>query len=525
MRSRRAIADSPRKPVPSAGFRCLLAVLVLAGIAVLFSFPLDAFRVGRHRLAAETHFREQRFGLAKRRLDLALAIRPRDERLHRARGEASYEIARRMPDAESARRPLTEARNAFQKASALCPLDASAAYGLARAEAWLAFLIPRTRGNPIPAPDPVARFRRALSLRPHGVTYRYAFIRYLQAAGRSDLLADEVRRLAFAYPPAVRSLARERFWNPALRETGLAGVRDALAAGVAPRESHAVLSALYEEKEDWVAALDHRRAAMDIQEFRNSEGDYLALGHLCLRNGEIGGARDAFDRAFREASNRGPTLRRVFFAYRQAGKLDAFAEYAESLNRFFTFSNEPGLLRGRALAESGRRVEARNWLERLGRETNEPEAFGQLARMAMEDKDWDAMELAAQQASALTPGKTRYRVLLSVSLWRQGKLDRAESELTEAIRTQAVPSHDLLHRRALIRWQKEAFAAALEDWCAAIRLRPDREVYRQYADRARERLESRRKAAISGPVSERSMDGRRTLAHRGNTMQELHEKK
>lgn len=470
-----------------AGFRLFLGGLVLVGMVAAFRTPAAVFRADRARAFAEADFRAGRFGLAAARLETALDLRPRDERLRLALGEARLEAAGRIADPVAAREALIRARQAFRTALEFCPPCAEAAYGLARTEARFVLSASEdTEPTPSldPLPDPVARFREALALRPNGIAYRYAFIRYLHGAGETDLLAAEVRLLASIHPPAVRPLAREPFWGPEPRIAALAGVREALAAGRLPRESHGILSAFHAEGEEWGPALTHHRAAMAIQSFRNGEGDFLNLGLLLLRNRETDAARIAFDRAFRTGANRDRTLDRVYRAHRQAGRLADFVEYARSLDRFFVYSDGPELMRARALAETGSRIEAMAALERLGRERRCAEAYARLAAMAQEDGDWDAMELAAHRATALAPTHVPHRSLLADALQRQDKLDRAEGEWTLAIRHQDPPSDALFHRRALLRWRRGAYAEALEDWRSAIQLRPDHPGYRRHAQRA-----------------------------------------
>jgi tetratricopeptide (TPR) repeat protein len=475
--------------------RLLLCGLLLTAVAAIGARTWQNFRIGRERLTAQADFRAERYHRAAQRLSSILARRPRDERIHAALGEARLALAAQENDLDAAQALLRSARGDFLAAASLCPPCVEAAYGLAKSEARLAFL--HDGEPPDPPLDPIARFRRLLELRPHGITYRYLFIEYLHVAGRTDLLREQIRRLAYAYPPEVRSLEREPFWNAALEEAAQAGVREALADDILPRESHQLLSQFHARDGDWERSLDHHQAAMAIQSFRNGERDFLRLGELQLRTGKGKVARTAFDRALSISPDREATLRRVYAAHQNTDRLLDFADYARSLNRFFVYSQAPALIRAKALAEAGRKAEARNLLTRLGEEERSAEAYVRLAEMARADQNWDAMELAAHRATVLEPRHVPYRLLLAESLQRQGKLDRVESELSLAIQYQEPPSDQLFHRRALLRWRRKDFAAALADWRAAVRIRPDHAGYQRHLERAAEQLERQAETTAS----------------------------
>ncbi|MFP4307049.1 MAG: hypothetical protein ACLFRG_09025 [Desulfococcaceae bacterium] len=467
----------------------------MAGMVAAGTRPRENFRIGRERLAARADFRAGRYRKAEARLKSVLERRPRDEQIHVALGEARLALAAEESHLDAAQELLKTARSDFRAAAVLCPPCVEAAHGLAQAEARLAFL---HRGEPPDPPlDPVARFRRLLELRPHGIAYRSLFIEYLHVAGRTDLLPEQVRRLAYAYPPAVRSMAREPFWNPTMEAAARAGVRQALADDVLPRESHELMSLLHGNEGDWKRALEHYRAAMAIQSFRNGERDFLRLGELQLRNDKREAARASFDRALSISPDREAALRRVYAVHQNTDRLLDFAGYAPSLTRFFVYSQAPALIRAKALAEAGRKAEARDLLTRLGDEQRSAEAYARLAEMARTDQDWDAMELAAHRATVLEPRHVPYRLLLAESLQRQGKLDRVESELSLAIQYQKPPSDQLFHRRAMLRWRRKDFAAALKDWRVAVRIRPDHGGYRRRLERATEQLRGQAETTAS----------------------------
>jgi len=71
------------------------------------------------------------------------------------------------------------------------------------------------------------------------------------------------------------------------------------------------------------------------------------------------------------------------------------------------------------------------------------------------------------------PKNTQYHLIFSGVLNRLGKFDRAEEEAGFAMQYQKNPSPGFFSHRAGIRWAKQDYQGAIEDWKAAIGLKPD----------------------------------------------------
>jgi tetratricopeptide (TPR) repeat protein len=72
----------------------------------------------------------------------------------------------------------------------------------------------------------------------------------------------------------------------------------------------------------------------------------------------------------------------------------------------------------------------------------------------------------------LDPKNSHYHLLFSQVLNRMKKLDRAEKEAGLAIKHATRPSASLFNHRASIRWKKEDYARAAEDWKSALPMQP-----------------------------------------------------
>lgn len=134
--------------------------------------------------------------------------------------------------------------------------------------------------------------------------------------------------------------------------------------------------------------------------------------------------------------------------------------------------------------------EAREILMKLNHQEPMPEAYYWLARIAELEKNWDAVELAIQKATVLDPRNSNYHLKFSQVLKRLRKLERAEKEAALAIKYQVRPSPWFFNHRAWIRWTRQNYTGAIEDWKSAIKIKPDRADFHAHIAEAYRKLEN-----------------------------------
>ena len=120
----------------------------------------------------------------------------------------------------------------------------------------------------------------------------------------------------------------------------------------------------------------------------------------------------------------------------------------------------------------GQHDRARQILNELNAKEPNAVAHYWLYRMAQKQGDWDQMELSIQKATVVDPKNSHYHLLFFQVLNRVNKLDRAEKEAGLAIKHATKPSPGLFNHRASIRWKKEDYAKAAEDWKSGLTLQP-----------------------------------------------------
>ncbi len=438
---------------------------------------------GSRFLTAENH------GVAEDHLDRALGYIPRDDEIHRMLGKLSFDRSLAATEMEPIYRYGSRSAEHFSRALALNPMDAESAYGMARVRERLEVLTeygyPDAAG---PESGPLHYYRTALELRPGGIRFTYGLARYLHRKGMAEALRETVERLVRVSPSVVPRLRSEPFWSPEVRKACMEGLRMAIQEGTALRRAHERLSALLAEEEAWAEAVDHYRAAMEIDAHGNTANTLFHLGGLHLKAGNEKQAFDLLVDGLTRSRDPEAWMKKAFglFAGQDRPHLAA-ALHAAAQERYPRYRDVLEILWARFLMGQNRPEDARGVLEGLAERSN-PEAYFLLARIAQRQGDWDRVELAIQKATLLDPRNLQYRLMFSQVLQRFGKLDRAEMEADAAIRFSPEPTPGIYNHRAGIRWKKGEYRGAAEDWGRAFELAPDRAVYRSNMGRAQEKL-------------------------------------
>ena len=373
--------------------------------------------------------REGYIGLALGQLLKAEHHEPGDYEIHQALGQVYFKLGAFKQNAEDASDLARKSRESYMAAAALNPLDAHANYGIARAETRLAELYRygRPENKEVPhKPDPY--FKEAIRLRPNGISYRYAYARYLHVKGRDDELASSVRELARIYPPSYNYLRKEAFWSPPVKEACREGLETAVKENISPRTAHMALSSMMAGEQQWPAAIQEYEAALRYKAFDNKAANYLHLGSLYLKNGQFDEARACFFRALNMSRSRNKVMAQLYYRYRNQKHSDLFERFYRDADRAFILPAGTEILLARTLMDLKQYNQAQRILTELVQKKPDAAGYYWLARIAEAEKDWDGMELAIQKATMLEPENSGYHLLFSQALKRKKKLDRSETE-------------------------------------------------------------------------------------------------
>ncbi len=439
-----------------------------------------------HYQKAMTASREGHGELAAMHLERAAHHQPADYKIQKELGRVWSESGALEKNPWKAFLLAQKSRDFYLEAFKLNPLDAESAYGLATGEARLedAYqrLHPKMKMTPF---RPLFHFKQAIRLRPHGITYNYALARHLHKKRDEDALFRVVRNLVRICPHAYHHLRKEAFWSPRVKEACKTGLQEAVREKVSPRDALAILSSISAGEKDWATAISHYRASLDHKRFQNDSGNYIHLGHLLLKNGEFEEAEKIFFHALDMSRSVENHLEHLHRLYKREYELERFHSFCQTFSRrFIMYAFQTDILMARSLIDLKRYAEAKEALGDLNRKSPSGEAYYWLAHIAQTERDWDSMELAIQKATVLDPANSQYHLTFSTVLKRLKKLERAEREAGLAIRHLERPTCSFFNHRAWIRWGKEDYFGAAEDWESAIALNPNRADFHAHAAEA-----------------------------------------
>lgn len=457
--------------------RLCLAVLI-AALAALVAVALGFRLYGQlHLLWAERARNENDLHGAAAHLIRSADFLQGGGAVQQKLGEVCLEIG------ESRKRPAemfewaSRAAAHFEAAMRENPLDPQNAYGRARSDSFREKIYPVVfKGKQSPY-DPLRYFQEAIRLRPNSTTYRYALSRYLYLWSRTTELAESLRHLARIRPNIVGHLMREPFWNDRARDAVRRGLEDSLGKRRELSAVHTALARLAAEVEHWSEAARHFRRAMDLQAGKPSEQQWTHLGQLKLRAGDAAGAADCFLQGLAVSTNREALLRSIFSFYRGAKQEEAFGKFHVRARRRFSLASDSELLLVQSYLRAGKLAEARKILESAIDAAPTGDAYYWLSLVAEKEQDWNAMELAIQKATVLSPNSERYRKRFIGLLLRLKKYHSAEYQLGVLIDEADSPDAGLYHQRADLRWRLGDFVGAAQDWQSAIGIAPGRAEY------------------------------------------------
>ena len=453
--------------------RVVLCAMILSFSAVAFYFLLPRLVSQIYHLHARSLTRQGHYGLATAHLKKANEAQARDWEVLRQLGDVYSQLAERSSAPGEAIRYSRNAKDAYLQAAARNPQEVEIAFRLAEAEARLEDLHKNVRPADSDVPyDARPYFEKTLQLRPYGIFYQYAFAQYLYRHDQKDEFLEAVRKLSKIYPATYDDFKSGPVWSPAVKDAVKLGLEDAIREHISPRIAHRTLATLLADDANWNGAIEHYRTSLLHREFDNRFGDYLHLGRLYLKSGQPEAAEAIFFRALDMSDDKERDLQAFYPVYKQEGYLDELYAFYQEVAGRLALSPRIDLLMARTLMDAKRFTLAQRILNELIDQDPSAEAYYWLARVAEKEEDWNGMELAIQKATVLDPGNRHYRQIFFGLLKRLGRTEAVENEIDRTIRTSEDPSPNLFTERARIRWKREDYRGALEDWRTAIQLSP-----------------------------------------------------
>ena len=479
------------RPPPKSVRFFVVSVIILITLAALFPLSIR-FLAQFYVVDANKNIHELNYPLAIQQFQKAVELQPKDFQIHNQLGNIYYKLGSSTKDSNEALQWLVKARDHFQQALQLHPLDARSAYGLARTEIFIEktnYLSGKGRMSLTGSPALMA-LEQAIELRPSSSIYHLALARYLYLHDETDQLLAEMGILGSLQPSIYGTLRGEEFWSPAGRVEFFAGVEHALAAGTTPRQSFFVASQIMAAEKNWPAAIRFRQQGMAVQSSVNTSADYSRLGDLYLHDNQTDRAMQVFSQALARSHDVEQDIINILKVCRNNGRPDSLLSFYQQGAKLYGNSTRLDIVAARHLFDLQEFEQAKAVLNHSNKRRQSAVAYYWLSRIAAKEQDWDAMELAIQKATLHDPRNASYHLRFSQVLNRLQKYERAAKEAGLAIQFSDKPNISQYTYRAGLRNRLKDYEGALEDWLQAISLDPSKGSYYYQAGDVSEKMDS-----------------------------------
>jgi tetratricopeptide (TPR) repeat protein len=368
---------------------------------------------------------------------------------------------------------LSQARSCLVKAAKIQPSLYINTYFLARTEQSLeksySWLHPSSPKNPYNA-DPY--FKKAMSLRPSGITVRYAYVKYLQSKGLSFKSLELVQSITRIHPPSYWHLKKESFFNNNLLLSLEKGLNSALKENTLPRDALKALSDIYLVKNNLQKAISYYKQSLDLEPDLITASAFVYMGSLYLKNQQYEKSFASFKKGFQISPS---SINRIYGIFKRQNHLEKYLKFTLFLQEnnlgSSNFNTSLDMTIARCWTDMGFFQLAKARLIKINSTKPHAPACYRLANIAAREKNWDQMEIFAHQATTLDKDNQTYYTLLSMALVKQKKYTHAEEVATKAIGL-APENPYVFNHRARIRWQLKKYALAASDWKKAFTLKP-----------------------------------------------------
>jgi tetratricopeptide (TPR) repeat protein len=476
---------SPPSPV-----RILTAFLILL-LAVSALYPLSVRLLSQlHLSSAGKSIAALQYTAALGELRKAVGLEPNNFRVHNELGNIYYKLGNKDQESSNGLQLLEKAKEHFQEALRLHPLDARSAYGLARTEILIEKInyLSGKGSPPLNKAPAKSALEQAIALRPASTIYRLAYARYLYLYDESDKLLAEMSNLGRLQPSLYGALRGESFWSPAARQEFFSGVEQAIAQGITPRQSLLAASELMAEEKNWPQAINFRQQGMSVQSSLNRASDFIRQGSFYLMADEQDQALVHFFQALAVSNDIEKDIITIMQVCKYADSPDSLIVFYGRAGKLYGNSANMDIAAARYLFDLKKYEQAKTVLQEANTLSQDGDAYYWLSRIAEAEQDWDALELMIQKATLHDPQNARYHLRFSQVLRRLQKYERAEKEAGLAIDYTDNVSAGLYHHRAALRMRINDHKGALEDWLQALTIDPGKASFYFHAGDAAEKM-------------------------------------
>lgn len=421
----------------------------------------------------ENNLAETRITLDKARKWLKPWASPNDaNRIDQTEGDLYLRSAKTAKTVTIFMGEMEKAEKLFRAIVDRDSLNIDAYTGLAQATVALEKVYPFVLRQPFPN-KPLPVFEKLLALMPVNIYAHSLLTKYYHSRKMTDELTGIVGQSVSLYPPLYSQLKQQPFYSMTMNEMLKKSLLKAVEDGVHVVPALKALADLARQEGDYPAAIAYTLQAKPIAPYKDHSKYYLDLGELYLKAEKISLAEHAFLSSL-TTKHQEERLEAVWHKYKKKKYFNEFLNFCKSV-QIERRSVQIEILQGKCLIEMGRYELALSHLLRIESPKYLAESFYLQGKIAELQKDWDTMELRSQRATVLEPGNSNYHLLFSKALKNQHKWPQAEQAAGDAIELSiksARPNPWLYNHRAWIRWSRQDYEGAQQDWQSAIDISP-----------------------------------------------------
>ena len=443
----------------------ILALIVLwAGFQLFFSVRADVYaRKGLKALKAEN-------------FDTALKLYTKALKYGSTRSEYYYGYAQTLGEISKSSQArvvmsafMQEAKEAYQRAVKLNPLEGNYWLGLAHTSWWLSKL----KNHKDEIKNVESYLKEALTLDPANGKFLYAAINYYLAENRIEAALPLVERLAQTHPQSYETLKEHPKWPGPVQFRFKKGLLAATGNQMIEMYANAYLARMSGALKDWPAAIKYAKEAIRLSAPNTNPWWYTTLGSYYLSSGQADKAVNSFFRSVMATEDRLKSLNVIFWKFSSGNDIAPYITLSEKVGeKDARVGGALDLVKGTAFFTVGRMEEAENHLKKSIKNRETAEAHSYLARIALKGADWPEAQKEAETALSLDSAESAYHYLLALSLKEQDRLPEALGSISRAIELDKNGTAYYHGNRGWYYWLLKRPSDAIQDWKTANRLDP-----------------------------------------------------
>lgn len=398
-----------------------------------------------------------------------LSLQSDINRISLAQGNIAIDHAENASNLTQFLENMQQAEELFRNVVATEPRSLVGYTGLVRATAALERVYPFVHRIPYER-SALVDFEHLVRLMPTNLYTNTLLIKYYNSKGMEKERAQSIGYAVSLKPSLYNQLKRQTYYSLDLNEMLKESLHQALENGVYVVDALKALSDIAVLEGDYPAAINYYLQAKPVTPYKDHSRYYYQLGRLYLKAKKPGDAIEPFLESIK-TKDKEKRLEEIYRSYLRHDFLYEFLGFTKEIESSF-LSEKIEILRAKSLIKLDKYGLALSHLIRIDSGRHYADSLYLQGEIAKLQKDWDTMELRSQKAIVLDSQNSSYHLMFSQALKQQKKWPQAEKAASDAINCSDGRNPWLYNHRAWIRWSRQDYNGAQDDWRQAITINP-----------------------------------------------------